>query len=201
MNGRIDALSPQGFSVTVEQSFGNCPQYIQAREPILVDTGSAGPIEREDALLSPEALALIRRSDTFFIASSAGLPDAESRHGIDVSHRGGKPGFVLVEEKTGASVLTVPDFRGNNFFNTLGNILRYPQAGLLFIDFETGDVLQLTGEAEVLLDDPSIATFPGASRLLRCRITKGQFLRKALPLRWSTAIPAPQLEKTGRWAR
>ena len=65
--------------------------------------------------------------------------------GIDVSHRGGKPGFVRVDDGVGGTVLTFPDFRGNFFFNTLGNITAHPKAGLLFVDHETGGVLQLTG--------------------------------------------------------
>ena len=45
--------------------------------------------------------------------------------------------------------LTIPDFNGNLFFATLGNIVLNGKAGLLFVDFETGDMLQMTGEAEV----------------------------------------------------
>ncbi|XLM22644.1 pyridoxamine 5'-phosphate oxidase family protein, partial [Chromobacterium piscinae] len=61
------------------------------------------------------------------------------------SHRGGKPGFVKIDGDT----LTIPDFAGNGYFNTLGNLLRHPRAGLLFIDFSSGDTLQLAGRAEV----------------------------------------------------
>ena len=65
--------------------------------------------------------------------------------GLDISHRGGRPGFVAVRGDT----LVVPDFRGNRFFNTLGNLLGDPRAGLLFIDFATGDLLQLQGTATI----------------------------------------------------
>src|SRR3546814_14766932 len=68
--------------------------------------------------------------------------------GADVSHRGGRPGFVRVTEDDGRSVLTIPDFSGNQFFNTLGNIAINPRAGLLFVDFATGDLLTLTGRSE-----------------------------------------------------
>ncbi|MFX6019220.1 pyridoxamine 5'-phosphate oxidase family protein, partial [Acinetobacter baumannii] len=84
------------------------------------------------------------------------------RRQVDVSHRGGKPGFVRVDE---AGVLTVPDFNGNRFFSTLGNIVLDGHAGLLFVDYASGDVLQMTGQAEVILDSPEIAAFEGAERL------------------------------------
>jgi hypothetical protein len=55
--------------------------------------------------------------------------------------------------RTGAlvevGVLTVPDFSGKLFFNTLGNFLSNPKAGLVFVDFDAGDLLPLTGCAEV----------------------------------------------------
>ena len=62
-----------------------------------------------------------------------------------MSHRGGKPGFVGVM----ADTLAIPDFRGNRFYNTLGNLLGDPRAGLLFIDFVSGDILQLQGRATI----------------------------------------------------
>jgi len=198
MNGEITERSGSGFVLHVDQSFGNCPQYIQARAPIALQPAIAGS-SAETPSLSAAARDLIARSDTLFIASAAPGDHADPRHGVDVSHRGGKPGFVRITEEDGQVVLTIPDFRGNNLFNTTGNIVAYPQAGLLFPDFETGDLLQLTGTATVLLDDPLIQTFEGAQRLIQIRVTRGQFLRGALPYRWSEAEQAPQLDKTGDW--
>src|SRR3546814_20072688 len=80
--------------------------------------------------------------------------------------------------------LTIPDFSGNLFFNTLGNILLNPRAGLTFIDFKTGDLLQMTGSAQVLLDDPEIAAFQGADRLLRFKPQRVVYRTAAIPLRW-----------------
>jgi predicted pyridoxine 5'-phosphate oxidase superfamily flavin-nucleotide-binding protein len=200
MNGHVSALAPDGFVVSVDQSFGNCPQYIQAREPIFVESDAVPETVEEGALLSARATALVRASDTFFIASASAVTgDDDPRHGVDVSHRGGRQGFVQVVEENGATVLTAPDFRGNNFFNTLGNIASNPKAGLLFLDFTNGDVLQLTGAAEILWEDPAIARFAGAQRLLRFHVTRGRYRRNALPLRWSAAEPASQLAKTGSW--
>ena len=65
------------------------------------------------------------------------------------------------------STLVFPDFTGNFHFNTLGNLLLNPRAGLLFINFKRGDLLYLTGTAEVIWDSDEIRAFAGAERLLR----------------------------------
>ena len=210
MNGTVTAIDATGFSVQVEQSFGNCPQYIQAREPDWVDEPEAFGLPRavtaEAGLLSLPAQRLVARSDTLFVASAA--PQARGHggaDGVDVSHRGGKPGFVRhTAEGAGAaprSVLTIPDFRGNFLFQTLGNIAAWPRAGLLFADPDSGDMLQLTGSAEVIWDGPQVEAFAGAQRLLRVRVEQGWWMAAALPLRWSAPQYAPQLAATGAWAR
>ena len=137
---------------------------------------------------------MIAAADTFFIATHA------SGEGVDVSHRGGKPGFVKVEQRDGISVLTAPDFRGNNFFNTLGNIALDARAGILVVDYATGDLLQLTARAELVWDGPEVEAFEGAQRLLRLHVTEGQIIEGGLPLRWSEPAYAPQLIETGSWA-
>jgi hypothetical protein len=97
---------------------------------------------------------LIRASKTLFIASAAQATDtADGRQGCDVSHRGGEVGFVEVSERDGRTHLWIPDYRGNNFFNTFGNILKYPRAGLAFADFARGSVLMLTGDARVVWEN------------------------------------------------
>ncbi|WP_437852543.1 flavin-nucleotide-binding protein [Sorangium sp. So ce363] len=203
MNGTITAADERGFVVEVGQSFGNCAQYIQAREPELVrapEAAAAPPAHAERPALSAGAAALIRRADTFFIATAApAARGGDAIEGADVSHRGGKPGFVRVTEEDGHTVLTSPDFTGNFAFNTLGNLALCPSAGVLFVDFASGGVLSLTGEAEVLWDGPELSAFTGAQRLLRFHVAEGAFREDALPLRWSAPVPAPQLAATGSW--
>ncbi|HKW85224.1 MAG TPA: pyridoxamine 5'-phosphate oxidase family protein [Burkholderiaceae bacterium] len=199
MNGRVSALDERGFVVTVEQSFGNCPQYIQARTPVWVDRRGVLPaVEHGGSHLSDARVAFVQSADTFFIASAA--PPGEGRNaGVDVSHRGGRPGFVRVDNTPQGSVLTVPDFRGNFFFNTLGNIVANPQVGLLFIDYERGDLLQIGARAVVIEGGDEVLSFQGAQRLLRIRVERSVFSRGALPLRWSAPEPAMQLAATGAW--
>lgn len=178
MNGRIERADAGGLTVRVGQSFGNCAQYIQARAPVPTGRPSRPVARPEGPLLSAAARTLVARADTFFLATAAPA-------GVDASHRGGPPGFVRVDEEDGRTVLTVPDFRGNSFFNSFGNLALNPRAGLLFVDFAAGGLLSLAGEAEVLWSGPELEAFAGAERLLRVRLTGGVFLEDAVPLRWS----------------
>ncbi|MPZ59181.1 MAG: 2Fe-2S iron-sulfur cluster binding domain-containing protein [Rhizobiales bacterium] len=204
MNGRVTETGEGSVTIAVDQSFGNCPQYIQARTARFVaDPPAAGkkqPVRAEGQVLSAEAAELVRHADTFFIASaSSGAGGNDPVEGADVNHRGGKPGFVDVRDEAGRTVLTVPDFVGNSAFSTFGNLLLNPKAGLLFIDFSAGHVLMLTGEAEVIWDAPEIRRFPGAERFLRFCVSEGVFIENAMPLRWSPPEPAPQIAATGTW--
>jgi uncharacterized protein len=199
MNGTVVAADARGFVVGVAQSFGNCPQYIQARTPEPFER-LPGAVRAEGAQLSADAATLVRRADTFFIATAArGAGDGDPAQGVDVSHRGGKAGFVRVTEEGGRSVLTVPDFAGNSFFNTLGNLAVNPRAGIVCVDFDAGDLLSLTGETDTVWDGPALAAFAGAQRLLRFRVDEGVWLERGVRLRWSAPEEAPQLAATGSW--
>jgi len=195
MNGVVEQVQAQAFTVRVSQSFGNCPKYIQARTPVYVD-GLPGQALHRGAALDAAAARRVRNADTFFIATA--YPDAGGgrAHGVDVSHRGGKRGFVRVDADR---TLTVPDFVGNNFFNTLGNLQVNPRAGLLFIDFENGDLLYLAVDAQIIWDGPEVAAFEGAQRLLRFSVREMLRTEAALPLRWGAAAQSPFLDATGAW--
>ena len=202
MNGVIERITDRGFLVRVQQSFGNCPKYIQARTAEYVHhDGSVATTVRHTGLEDAVVRRLIRRADTFFIATAyaAGEPGGINggggdgpAHGVDVSHRGGKPGFVRVDSD---GTLTVPDFSGNKFFNTIGNLLVNPRAGLLFIDFENGDLLYLAVAAEIIWEGEQVDAFEGAERLLRFRVCAARYVQAALPLRWGAAQLSPFLEK------
>ena len=193
-NGRLVAIDVAidkgGLTVAIAQSFGNCAQYIQTRTP--APSAAAGaPVERLDRL-DDAARALIAASDTFFVASrSRGGIDGG---GLDMSHRGGRPGFVGVMGDT----LAIPDFRGNRFYNTLGNLLGDPRAGLLFIDFASGDILQLQGRAAI--DWHPEGNGPaGAERLWRVEIAHAWRRRGAFPFTWRFGDFAPTTLATGTW--
>ncbi|MCZ8405344.1 pyridoxamine 5'-phosphate oxidase family protein [Achromobacter xylosoxidans] len=196
MNGVL-AEQPAGWRVEVDQSFGNCPRYIQQRDFDFDREPGSPPAQAPEELASLDLAAstLVKAADAFFVASYA---DLEGRRQVDVSHRGGKAGFVRVTED---GTLTIPDFNGNLFFSTLGNILLNGKAGLMFVDYETGDLLQLSGDAQVILDSPEIAAFEGAERLWRFRARRIVRRPGALALRgvfrpdgWS-----PSSLMTGDW--
>ena len=185
LNGDVRRSGDDRFEVAVEHSFGNCPKYIRQREAHFDrDPATQGDLPPQWLeTLDGHARRIVQIADTFFLATYADLP--AGRRQVDVSHRGGLPGFVRI----GADgALTIPDFSGNRFFNSFGNVLTNGRAGLLFIDFESGDLLQITGDAEIILDGPEIADFEGAERLLRVRPRRIVLRREASPLRW-TAQP------------
>ncbi|MGF9566540.1 pyridoxamine 5'-phosphate oxidase family protein [Neorhizobium sp. JUb45] len=198
MNGRIVRSGSDGFAVAVDHSYGNCPRYIQNRHFRFVrdpsEFSSSVPLISDK--LNDRARRIINAADTFFVASYHDRDD-EGRQ-VDISHRGGRPGFVRIDADGG---LTIPDFNGNLFFNTLGNFLVNPRAGLLFIDHETGDMLQIAGRTDVILDSPEIAAFEGAERLWRVFPEKVVLRPDALPLRWTFAENgmSPSVLMTGTW--
>lgn len=201
VNGVLRGSTDGELRVAVEQSFGNCPQYIQLRDVVALGDplgdpqhAFAGTVE-ESGDLDAAARATIEAADTFFVSSYA---EQDGHRQVDVSHRGGKAGFVRVAAD---GTLTIPDFAGNLFFATLGNILLTGRAGLVFADFATGDLLQLTGDAEVVLSSPEIAAFQGAERLWTVRPRRVVRRRGALPLRWSLRPDgwSPNSLMTGDW--
>ena len=191
MNGRIGRLDHDGLAVDVVHTYGNCPKYIQLRPVNGVARKPGTQVERLDGL-DAAAHTMIGNADTFFVASYVDLAGERS---VDVSHRGGNRGFVRVE----GDVLTIPDFAGNLFFNTLGNLQVNPVAGLLFIDFETGDVLQVAGRTRLILDGPEVARFDGAQRLWT--VTVEHLVRRpaALALSLQFAEFSPHSLAMGSW--
>jgi predicted pyridoxine 5'-phosphate oxidase superfamily flavin-nucleotide-binding protein len=190
VNGVIKHADAEGMQLHVLQSFGNCPQYIQTRA---VEAVPASTIAAETVVIdAPEVLEQIARADTFFIATAS----AGENGGVDISHRGGLPGFV----KARGGVLTVPDFRGNRFFNTLGNLLADPRAALLFVDFETGDLLHLRGRVEIDWEPPAGAAWPeGVQRQWRFFAEEAWRRPAALPLRWVFGDFSPVTLGTRAW--
>lgn len=197
MNGIVTATNVDGFEVQVGQSFGNCPQYIQARMFELREEEQSVPklVYQVEKFAEAEK-SIITKADTFFIATAYQAQSAGVASGVDVSHRGGKTGFVRID---GDCTLTIPDFSGNNHFNTFGNLELNPHAGLLFVDFDEGNLLYLTGTAKVIWDGAEISSYEGAERLLRFHLEKGYRVEGSLPLRCSAPEFSPFLNHTGSW--
>lgn len=181
VNGRA-ALSATGLRVTVQQTFFNCPKYIQTRhlERSVEQVPAAISEQREQ--LSQRDRAWIKNADTFFIAT------AHTEQGCDVSHRGGNPGFIQVIDD---QKIVFPDYAGNNMFQTFGNLSLNPNAGLLFIDFEQGHTLQLSGQATLIWDEERCQQFASAERVVEFAIEQILETCHATPFRWKFGTFSP----------
>lgn len=175
MNGTVTPLR-DGLHLTIEQSFPNCPKYIQKRSVTgwrnTEDQGSFGGT-RTDALTGPMT-DLITRADTFFVATASDTGDP------DVSHRGGDPGFVTL---TSPTRLSWPDYAGNNMLMTLGNIIENPRTALLFIDWTDGTALHLTGHAAIHWPETTTGT-----RSVSFEIEEAVHRPRALTANWSAPV-------------
>lgn len=183
LNGKAERKSKSEIYLHTQQVYFNCPQYIQKRE-IKTTVNRDKSSVQIGATLSPQQQQFIQQVDTFFIASF------HPQSGADASHRGGYPGFVQVLQP---DKLVFPDYAGNNMFNTLGNLVENPQAGLLFIDFETGDTLQLTGKAAIAWDSKKALEFAGAKSLVEFHIEKVKSAIATTSLQWQFLEYSPYL--------
>lgn len=147
INGRVNDPDGDPLVVTVAEAYPNCPKYIQRRHLVVAPAGVTTPMI-SGARLGAVERRLIAAADTFFVAS------ANPTGQLDSSHRGGNPGFVAVQD----DLLTIPDYAGNSMFNTLGNLALHPRAGLLFVDFASGETLQINGTVDIDLDADPVRT-------------------------------------------
>ena len=172
-NGHVVGVEASCTTIRVTQSFGNCPKYITRREARFEPQRASGLRVEVLEALDDEARRLISRADTFYVASSF-------EGDVDVSHRGGPPGFVEVED----GVLRIPDYAGNRFFNTLGNLVLNPVAGLLFLDFDRAHALHLSGHVtlELRASDHAERQWSFTPRSILWR-------RHAVPLQWRQSAP------------
>jgi predicted pyridoxine 5'-phosphate oxidase superfamily flavin-nucleotide-binding protein len=154
LNGTISHRTADHLTIAVQQAFPNCPKYIQRRQPRQLP-----PVAMAEAVVfsafDSGHQALLHQADTFFVAS------INADAAVDVSHRGGPPGFVRVLD---ATTLLIPDYPGNGMFNTLGNFVSVPRAGLLFFDFDSGRMLQLTGAAQIVWAMPGTTAETGSTQ-------------------------------------
>lgn len=179
VNGNIKRLTDGQYEITVAQAYPNCPKYIQRRQPNIPKSvlSYIAPKPNFGAELTLKQQELIAHSDSFFVGSGV------ANHHNDASYRGGDPGFVTIVNN---QQLLIPDYKGNSMFNTLGNFESNPHAGLVFIDFEQNQLLQLTGTAKVLWDqiDENNAT-GGTQRYWHFNVTAWQETELPPTLNWT----------------
>ncbi|MCK5830162.1 MAG: pyridoxamine 5'-phosphate oxidase family protein [Methylococcales bacterium] len=187
VNGRIQKTNNTLFTITVEQAYPNCPKFIQRRQlkfPETLIKQSSLKISKGYSLSSVQ-IELINKTDSFFVGTASCIEKnahTNDHYSCDASHRGGHPGFVEIID---GERLRIPDYHGNSMFNTLGNIQSYPKAGLVFIDFEQGKLLQVTGNATIFWNqkDPTNKT-GGSQRFWELEINAWQQTQLPTELSW-----------------
>ena len=90
---------------------------------------------------------------------------------------------------TAAAGWSSPDYSGNRMFQTLGNLAVNPRTGLLFVNWETGSALQLSGRAQIVWDAQALRSRPGAERLVEVTVDAVREHERAMPARWSLIEP------------
>ncbi|MDD7912128.1 pyridoxamine 5'-phosphate oxidase family protein [Pseudovibrio exalbescens] len=183
VNGKLTQTENGTLQFDVRQSFGNCPQFITERTLFHAPESRPGKVRRSRNL-SERQQAWIAGTDTFFIGSGHVGEETHPSAGLDASHRGGAPGFV---EVLNHRQFRFPDYAGNNHFNTIGNLVLDPRAGVTLVDFATGSLLQLTGTMEIDWTPNATQQQAGARRMLVFTVDEAVELPQALPLRWRVA--------------
>lgn len=176
VKGRAEIVGESRLLVHAARVYSQCRKYIQSR--VMIEDSPQPIVEKEimrGKVLTPPQQEWIRQADTFFVASF------HPETGADAAHRGGNPGFVEVIDQ---ATLAFPNYWGNTMFNTLGNISLNPHAGLLFLNFNTGSTLQITGKARVIWDQERISKFPGANQVVEYQVNQSVETPHAMPLRW-----------------
>jgi uncharacterized protein len=193
---------------TVDQSFGNCPQYITPRQWYWrQESENDVPNLRRSTVLSPDHVRTVQGADTIFIATgyqgNTDDDEEDERLGNDASHRGGPPGFlrVLAGNDDDTSTILLPDYSGNNHYNSIGNLLLDSRMGMMIPNFASGSYLQLSGNARVVTDkyevDALYPAEPGTNRVGAVLVFKVKHVNDmpagSIPLRWSDPKDLTQL--------
>ncbi|KAK9765491.1 hypothetical protein K7432_006143 [Basidiobolus ranarum] len=203
VNGHVVSIKPDvtsgyyDLTVDVDQSYGNCPKYIQTRQwskrqSNLEDSSQdrVNFLERPTETFPEDVRGIIKNADSFYIASrfiDSATPKNAS--GLDVSHRGGHRGFVRLLPDNKSFVW--PDYKGNNMFMTLGNILKDSRAGVLFLNYDENSVVYITGVAKVIFNDEARRLIPGMTRVIMFAAEELIFARNTLPYQFQYQEDSP----------
>lgn len=163
---------------------GNCPKYLNKKKVL----GSIPQPEliSDSISLHESAVSLISKADLFFLTSS--------NNGVSLStnHRGGSSGFVRVfVDDDSATYLLWPEYSGNRMYQSLGNLKLTPKAGLVFPNFDTGDVLYVTCTTDILTGKAASALLPRSNLIVKAKIDVARFVRKGLSFRAPSGEPSP----------
>ena len=156
----------------LRQQLGNCPKYMNKKN--IVPAIPTPVLISESLPLCEQALDVLAKADMFFISSHHGLS-------MGTNHRGGPPGLVRVaKNEASGTVLVYPELSGNRLYQTLGNLYTNPRAGLVFPDFDTGDVLYVTGNTEIIIGQEAAALLPRSNLAIMIHVTAARFVQRGL---------------------
>ncbi|KAL8800100.1 MAG: hypothetical protein Q9182_005412 [Xanthomendoza sp. 2 TL-2023] len=175
------SVSSVGMQLT---STGNCPKYLNkkrisavAPQPTLVSSNLPLPVE---------AIDLLAKADIFFITTSHGGST------LGTNNRGGCSGFCRVmKNDDSGTILLYPEYSGNRLYQTLGNLQTTPKAGIVIPDFDSGDVLYLTGTTEILVGQEAATLLPRSNLAVKVRIHEARLIHDSLAFRGQSGEPSP----------
>ncbi|KAJ5319976.1 hypothetical protein PENANT_c040G06131 [Penicillium antarcticum] len=189
-NVRRRTNSEYQIDFEIIEAIGNCPKYINIRKLIPHPQTQPEVVYRRQHLaprerLPEEVIQFILEADTVFMGTIFNPESSVSQ--IYPSHAGmnarsGLPGFIRVSPSDGRTVV-IPDYSGNRFASSLGNIEASGVAGLTIVSFTTGDIVYLTGTAENIVGPPALKIMARHASLTSVNITGFTFVRNALPVR------------------
>lgn len=181
--GIVDAATLDAETLTLSlranEHMGNCPKYITVRD--LRPTARTPSTTALGATLSSPAREVLRQASTVFIGTRHANSDPrESDMGLN--HRGGPKGFLRYFEDEHGAHLVLPDYSGNRFYQSLGNVETDPVMGVAVPDFATGALLQVSGRARNRFDDDASRIMPGATLVTQITIDEAFYTSSALDL-------------------
>ncbi|KAK7409006.1 hypothetical protein QQX98_008825 [Neonectria punicea] len=171
------------MAMAVTGSLGNCPKYLNKKDVVLNEMKPE--LVSESLPLPREALDLIGKADMFFLSSTNGEE-------MDTNYRGGSPGFVrVVRNEEDGLELVYPEFSGNRLYQTLGNFKVNPLVGMMIPDFDTADVLYLTGSASILVGEEASSLLARTQLAVKISVTAASYVKCGLPFRGSVLEYSP----------
>lgn len=204
LNGGVESAQSGVTRIRIAQVFTNGSRFLHDRRVAAREYAAAvTQMQPVREALAPDMEDLLRRADTLIVATRHPALEPAGKQGLDVSHRGGLPGFVDVPD---AKTLLWPEYSGNGFFNTAGNLMLDARCCLLAMA-GSDRALRVRGRAELLWKDPTLKASVGAERGIRLRVEQAEFVPNELdavaPLEYyapDLAGTLPDRQATSRWS-